>query len=1718
MKRLFNYIAIAVLLVALFSCKGGQKAPQTPPTDFAAYVSAFTGGIVTDDASVRVDLVQEVPESQRITEGLFALSPSVKGSVLWTSPNSVSFFPDDGALEVGKTYSVTFHLGKVLPAVDEKMKDFNFGFTVGGESVKGAEKANPESKEEKGFRVVSAVNNPGNSPYVELLFSSEPVNATVKGMIEMEGVSNYYTELREGTVLVHYEGARDKVSLKVSSGVKDALGNALGSDFVREFVKDEEAPAVHLLSHGSILPESGNLILPFRAVNLSAVEVRIVKIYASNVLMFLQDNDLGENSSLRRAGRLVFHSDIPLDRSKDLHRWNNFSIDLSKLLHSEPGAIYSVRLSFRQDQSLYGGKDPGPSMVSSSFGKPSAEDEKVWDKANAYYWDNDYDWENYDYNEKDDPTKPSYYMDSDRFPYVQILPSDLGLIAKYAGSDELWVGANDLVSAKPVDGVQLDVYDFQLQKIASARTGSDGMVGIKVGRRPFVVVGTWGKSITYLKVSDGNEISLSRYDVGGETINKGLKACIYGERGVWRPGDTIHLTAIVDSKDGSLPDGHPATLEVYTPEGKFFSRHLGQSLGGFYSFDIPTSADAPTGFWDAYLKVGGSSFYKTLNVETIKPNRLKIDADYGSSPLIAGSVKKIKIASSWLTGSPASGLKAGGRMTLRYGTTTFKGFEKYRFTPPQTGFRTSESDLFKTTLSPSGEAEVSFTVPSASNAPGMLRATIVTSVEEEGGDESFVTSTVPFSPYSAYVGIKVPEGDYLETDKTHKFNIAVVDPDGKRISGHKLEYRIFKTGWYWWWESGVSSIDSYVSGSSVRKISEGTLVSQSSDVQCQLKVDYPEWGRYVIVVRDSESGHVSGAAFTVDWPEYRGRADRRDPENLTMLTFSTDKPSYRVGEKATVYIPAAPGGQALVSLENASGVISSSWVSAGSEDRPWSFTVTEEMAPNFYVHLTLVQPYGNVSNDLPLRLYGVQRVLVENPQSHLDPQISMPSAIHPEEEFSVTVSEKSGRPMTYTLAIVDEGLLDITAFKTPDPWKAMNSVEALGVRTWDMYDEVMGAAAGRFSTIAAIGGDQDNIVSARKDNRFNPVVWYLKPQTLGKGGKAVHKVTLPMYVGSVRVMLIAAGENAFGSAEKTVPVTAPLMVLSSLPRRVAPGEEFTLPVNVFATEKGVKEAVVSVKAGGPLKLVGESKGTASFKNGSDDIVRFALKAESEGTATIEVKASGAGHSASETLTLEVVNPNPIRTIVTRTELSSGKGTTHKAEGEKSYVQLSSFPSFDALSLYKDMVSYPYDCTEQLAARGLAILHLLPMLNEGEAAGAGTVIDGIIKMLYSRQNSDGGFSLWGRSASDSWVSSMAGQFLTEASGAGYKVDGGVLSAWKRYQQKLSGAYRIAGSSVLSHMDEAYRLYSLAVAGAPSTSAMNRLREEGNIGYRASWMLASAYALSGKSKVAETIISSVGRDFEDYDSYNMTYGTSFRDRMVALEALALTGNLAEAVPIAANAAEKKSFSTQEAAFAAIAFDRLRSLTGPSGIDASVSGEAVKVSSSSVSVPVKGEVKVVNNAEGKLFAAFTDLIRDPAGTAVPAWSSSLELSVRYLGSDGRPVNVKSLHQGDTFFAEATVTNPSKVSPKHNLVLSMPIPSGWEILNDRLTGGVDEGYDHTDIRDDRCNWFFDLESGKSRRFTLKLRAAYEGTYFLPSVSCNAMYDREITAGTASSTVSVVR
>ena len=1692
---------LATLAGALFfgSC-GHKKAVEPSADEFANYIKAYTGGIVTEDAVIRVELAEDA--QGQVSDGLFSFKPSVKGSVKWDGAGSVCFVPDAGALKVGQTYVVSFSLGKLIPGAPDK---FPFGITVKGKNEAASDDvAEPDNG--KAFRVVKASLK---DACIEVQMSEAPANADVKGLVELEGAVRSYVQVQENVIKVHFEGRKGDLKLTLDKGLKGTGGTDLGSDFVRIFPEKEEAPAVTLSFKGNILPDKQNLMLPFKAVNLSAVEVRVVKIYEKNILMFLQDNNLGGENDLRRSGRLVYRGDIPLDATKDLHQWNEHCIDLGALFRQEPGAIYRIRLSFRQDQSLYGGKEP---MLSyKPAGKPSAADEKEWDKPNPYYWDNFYDWEQYKWSEADDPSKPSYYMESRRFPAVQLLASDLGLMAEYAGGRQIWIAATDLISAKPVSDAKLEVYDYQLQSIARGKTDGNGLASLTldVDHKPFAVVAKAGGSTAYLKVTGGNERSTSRFDVGGETLEQGIKAYIYGERGVWRPGDTLHVTAIVSDRGKNLPEGHPATLEVYTPSGQFYSKYTRRGTDGFFSFDVPTKADDPTGYWNSYLKIGGSSFHKTLHVETIKPNRLKITTSY-PSVMEAGKTVSIHAGAAWLTGGVAGNLPARAQITLRKAPgAPFKGFEKYVFNQPSTSFDSQELDLFKERLDASGNLSTRVQLPAAKNASGMLQAFVITTVQEPGGDESFTTETIPYSPYTSYVGVRVPAGDYLETDKDHVFNLAVVDPAGKRISGHRVEYAVFKTGWSWWWDNAGGSLDAYVHGSSITKVQSGELSVGNRDAEFTFRVDYPDWGRYLVIARDKTSGHISGTSFTVDWPEFRGRADRRDPEALTMLTLSTDKVSYAVGEKATIFIPAAEGGQALVSLENAGGVIAREWVQTSSKDTPWSFTVTPEMAPNIYAQVTLIQPYGKTSNDLPIRLYGVQRIKVDNPASHLEPVVSMPEVIHPEESFTIKVSERNGKPMTYTLAIVDEGLLDLTAFKTPDPWNRMYKDEALMVNTWDLYDQVVGAFGGKLTPIAAIGGDEDAVRNARKDNRFNPVVLFNGPKTLSKGTDVV-KLRLPMYVGSVRVMVVAGHDGAFGNAEKTVPVQNPLMLVTTLPRVLGCGEQVSAAVNIFAMEDGLTDASVTVEADGPLS--GGGTKTVKFSGKGDQLLQFPLKAsDAEGVSQIKVKATSKSYKAYETIALEVRNPNPEVTALERFSLE--KGESRQVSG--SSLQLSSFPAADVRRLYVEMRDYPYDCAEQLSSRGLTMLHLLPLLPASDAAEARTIIPSIISALYSRQQSDGGFAYWSGGKSDTWVSSMAGQFLYEASKEGFEVNAGVLKSWKSYQQKMSQVFRVAGNNFFSNLDEAYRLYTMAVAGSANLAGMNRLKEASKIGTQASWMLSSAYALSGKSSLASGILDGLNREFPEYEPYNITYGTALRDRYIAMDALVLNNRVADALALASDISSH-NMSSQESAFAAIALHHLYKKIDNQSIQAKVASKDVTSAASMVVVPLSGTSSVQNLSDGILYGTVLSVSREGNKTAV---SNSISLDVSYTDENGSGINPSNLKQGTRFTATIKVKGDA-VRDHKNLALSFPIASGWEIVNERLQSGAgaDGGYDHKDIRDDRVNWFFALPAGRSKTFTVKLRAAYEGSYVMPAVVCDAMYVPTVNAATASGKATVSR
>ena len=1859
---------LIMMTVGLYSCTRTQK-DIIPSADYAPYVNAYTGGVISQNSTIRIELTHDQPMvdmNNELKSKPFSFSPSLKGKAYWVSNNTIEFVPEEGALKPGTLYEGTFRLGDFIE-VDKKLKEFNFSFRVQERNftlqleslpitatrpneinIKGEIRFSDVVKKEEVekmltasdgkksypvevtatdnhtrylfsirqipreaddypltitangnaagidrkqseevlipakdcFRFMSAerIDQPENG--IEIVFSA-PLSTTqdLKGLIEIPEISSSIFQISENRVFIYFEAnTQNKLTLNIHEGVKDCQGKALGTSHTISFSEVSLKPQVEMSTTAAILPDSKSLIIPFRAVNLYAVDLSVIRIFENNVLMFMQTNSLASANELRRSGRLVYKKTLWLakDASKDIHHWGDYSIDLAGLIHQEPGAIYRVILSFRQEYSAYpcgGGENQDMKFADSSTSDGltkvsgsvlSEEDEAIWNTPEAYYYYNGgtMDWSVYRWTERDNPCHPSYYMDSDRAAACNVFASNLGMIVKRNSLNKLWIAVSNILDTKPIGKAQVTAYNFQLQPIGKGETNGEGFVEITPNGVPFIIVAESDKQKAYVRVVDGEEQSVSRFDVGGKDIQKGLKGFIYGERGVWRPGDTLHISFILEDREKRIPDKHPVALEIYNPRGQFYTKMIStQGMNGFYTFDVPTQATDPTGLWNAYIKVGGTTFHKGLRIETIKPNRLKINL---ALPKVLQATDKnfyAPLTSTWLTGATASKLKAKVEMSLSKVNTQFKNYGQYIFNNPATDFTTIKTDIFDGTLDAEGKANVMLKVPTATEAPGMLNATFTTRVFEPGGDASIYTQTIPFSPFTSYVGINLnqPKGKYIETDKDHVFDIVTVNTQGQLVNSSNLEYKIYRIGWSWWWENSGESFGTYINNSSITPVASGNLQTRGGKASFKFRIDYPSWGRYLVYVKDKESGHATGGTVYVDWPEWRGRSSKTDPSGIKMLAFSLNKDSYEIGETATAIIPAAAGGRALVSIENGSTVLRQEWIEVSNGgDTKYTFKITPEMTPNVYLHISLLQPHAQTVNDLPIRMYGVVPVFVTNSQTVLQPQIQMPEVLRPETNFNVTVSEKTGKPMTYTLAIVDDGLLDLTNFKTPDPWNDFYSREALGIRTWDMYDNVLGASAGSYSSLFSTGGDATLKPADAKANRFKPVVKFIGPFYLGKGKSQTHTLKLPMYVGSVRAMVVAGQEGAYGNAEKTAFVRTPLMMLSTLPRVLSIQEEITVPVNIFAMENQVKNVTVSLQAsGGGVQIVGANQQSLKCSQPGDQLVFFTLKTGSKtGKATIHLTANGGGQQTKETIEIEVRNPNPIVTLRNSQWAEAGQSKelsynlSSSSANNQIKLEVSRIPSVDISRRFDFLYNYQHHCTEQLTSKALPLLFVgqFKTIDKIEAEKIKTNLQEAIRQIYGRQLPNGGFVYWpGNAVADEWISSYAGMFLTLAQEKGYAVHSNVLNKWKRFQRAAAQNWRMPQDASgwqqwQSELQQAFRLYTLALAGAPEYGAMNRMKEQAGLSIQAKWRLAATYALTGKMKPAEELVYNAETTVSPYSSMNQIYGSSDRDEAMILETLILMNRerdaLQQAKVVSKNLSQEEWFSTQSTAFALMAMGRLaEKLSGTLDFvwtwndkqQPAVKSAKAVFEKEIATTPKSGMIAVKNQGKGALSVDLitrTQLLND----TLPAISDNLRMDIRYANLNGTPISVNDIIQGTDFMAITSISNISGTSDYTNLALTHIIPSGWEIYNERMVApetesGAADGsgksvskYNYLDIRDDRVLTYFNLRRGETKVFTVRLQATYAGNFILPAVQCEAMYDVNVQARSKAGRTTVSR
>jgi hypothetical protein len=1583
---------------------------------------------------------------------------------------------------------------------------------------------------------------------------------------------------------------RGEVSVVVEPGIRGAGGERLAARATQSVRFANATPGVRFVGSGVILPGTGELTVPFEAINVRAVQVTAFEIYEANLGQLIQANGLDGESELGRVGRYLWRRTLDLPAPAQ-DAWGRYSIDLGDLFAKRPGSLMRLTLSIHRGHSTFP-CSPEEAALPVPPQRPLSDDEAFtavsssgWDYISEYFESSWQAWE-----QRENPCRDSYYVYSSlAHSSRSFLASNLGLLAKAGDDGQVHVTATDLRTAAPVANVALELLSYQHQSVGTARTNADGQATIQVSGRPFYMLARSGAERGVLKLSPGLALPTSHFDVGGEKIERGVTGTLYGERGVWRPGDDIHLTLAVDDRTGKLPDDHPASVELLSPRGQLVQTALHTTpVGGFYAFTLATDEDAPTGQWTARAKLGGLTFDSPLRIETVVPNRLKVDLDMGKAPLRGAVPLRGTLESAWLHGASASGLRADVTLSLRPQASRFGLYEDFAFDDPARELFPEPTTLFDGPLDANGRASFEQPAPAATSAPGVLTASLSTRVFEGGGGLSVERRERSFYPFDRYVGVKLPKGDsergMLLTDRLHTVQIASVSvaeragEPGDGEAGHakatpasvpRIEVMVYKLSWKWWWDKSRESLTQYASASYAEAIERETLSTTDGQGTFEFEIRAPAWGRYLLRACDLDGGHCTGQVFYIDWPGWAGDAQEDRGAGASVLSLESDKEAYTAGETARIKLPAFTDGRALLSIETGSRVHSQRWITPADAEKPVPVQLTADMAPNVYAHVTLLQPHAGKDNDRPLRLYGVLPITVNDPKARLTPIVETAEEWRPETPHTVTVRETAGRPMTYTLAVVDEGLLGLTGFRTPNLYDRFYRKEALGVRTWDLFDEVTGGYAAALTQRLALGGD-GYALSPRppsKPRRFPPVVEFRGPFALGPGEVGTHEITLPPYIGSVRAMVVAGGGRAYGSAEQSIPVRSPLMVLPTVPRTVRPGDELSIPIAVFTSADGPKRVTVAIEADPAYFVAGKAPVTLELPEPGDQIALVPLRVTDRlGFGELRFGARGPGHAADAKVQLEVRAPNPKATRVERYAIGPGESldvpvTPYGLTGTRSAsLEASSLGPIDLGGRLDYLIGYPHGCLEQVTSRAFPQLYLpdLVTLAPPELEKVQGYVRAAIERLRAFQLGDGGFAYWpGTRQAHEWASVYAAHFMIEASQRGYAVRPDVLA--DTLYGLESGARSFATGTEATSLTQAYRLMVLAIAQRPDVGAMNRLRESNALPTEARWLLASAYRYAGLADAARATVDAAGgvvldtvleriRRASSDEARHETFGSEVRSRAFALEALAAIDQRAQADALAkALAAELASdvpYTTHTAAWALASLGRFYGASAPGateafaieiGRDDTEARERISSARPLLRVPLEipdgGTTLRLRNPSDRPLSVQIVASGIPAAGEERAASDGLALDVVYTDAAGATIDPATLSQAQDAAVSLTVRNTSR-RRRPQLALTYATPSGWQIdpavTVDPATpttagNGIlepaepDAAIEYIDVRDDAVRTYFGLAAGASATFRIRINASFPGRYYLPGARVEDMYDPKVQASVTGRRVDVV-
>lgn len=1594
-----------------------------------------------------------------------------------------------------------------------------------------------------------------SNQHIEVHFT-DPIksNQLLDGLITVKGRVINRMNIVNNTVHVYFKYVEyGNYELKISPGIKNIANFPLKDSYIRKVFFAPLKPTVKIAEQGNILPPTGNWELPVSLVSASGFRLRILKVYEKNAHRFFQENggELNNQTGLENIGRIVLDTVFTINK-KDVFKTTTHSIILDNQIRKEKGALYKIFLSIPYEHNKYPCEER----------KKDEENDKIdqidFDKPYISYY---YDY--YDGYGSNNIGNRNYYDQaieylpnpcSDRYTNIihdqrLLICTDIGMVVKSEpNANRYFIYLSKITNSNPISGANVNFYNFQGKKIGSSTSNGSGFATINTKEVPYMARAKYNGQFTYLVLNDAKAISMSTFQVEGKNWGGNDKVFFYGDRDVWRPGDTVFLHSIIYNKTKALPKHLPINLTLYDPTNKLVKKWIVKTnSNGLYDCRFNTNMNDATGYWRIEMKLGGKIYFKDIRIETIRPNRLKIGMSFGDENIIKkNDPKEAPIEVKWMHGLPAKDLKTEVNMLQKSLQNPFgANYKNYSF--DDIG-KTYERELGMVKEGKTDENGVlDFTIPTDADKsyPSMMLFNFEIRAFEKGGAFSTDLKSIKYSPYTSYIGAKFPKGAtqnniYLKT--TEAIQLILLDQNGKAINGN-ISINISRMDYHWWYQFGSKGDYTALNNNIIKVDKSYKLNIPKAGTSISIKKE----GRFLVSFTDSKSGHsVSRIIYSYKNDYWSEGGD--EVAQLEVLPFLIDKDEYEVGDFLEFNLPAIPNGHYLITVESGGKIVYKESKRSSNNPTPVNIYIDEDMSPTAYVNVYFIHAWQNHFNDRPLRLFGIKPIKVYDSSTILNPEIQMVNEIRADKDFEISVSENNSKAMTYTLAVVDEGLLDITQFRTPDAWSYFFSKEGLTVKTWDIYRDIFQRFLGEYSSLLAVGGDGVNTIKpSAKAQRFKPAVKFLGPFELAPGEIKTHKLNIKDYVGSVRTMVVATNGKAFGHNQKTTPVKKPLMLYATLPRVLGPGETLKVPVTVFAMDDKVREVDVSIVTNNQIEIKGSATNHLSFiKNGEKDMFFTITIPEKIGIGKVTIEAKSGKFFAKETIDIDIRPSSPI--ISSTIEEIIAKNSTKNIKFEpigmkgtqKAKITLSRGLNFSFEPFINRLSNYPHGCLEQTVSSVFPQIFLYKMniLNdEAQKMSYRQKYAAAIQKLRYMQLPNGGFSYWaGGNTANSWGTSYALEFLIEAKKNGYTVPKDMLDKAINYQYKAVENWKIISNNSSRYYSgylartQAYGLYVLAKAGKPNYAAMNRLRLVPQLGTTSKWLLGHALFLVGEKNSADKIIKEASTNVDSYKELGGSFGSSIRDQAIILRILIERGEklkakrlLDELTPYF-NGKKNQYLTTQEISQSLISFaqfsNSLDKIEDELSYDLILSVDQkyndIKIKEKPKSYILKdkaienGSISISNNGASDLFASLSLSglpLRDESGEE----SQDLDMTIYYYQEDGTAINPNEIVKGTDFVVEYTIKHKGERMDYENMALSVIFPSGWEIINKRLYDAFsfDSGsdYDYQDIRDDRVYTYFNLPKGSKKVFRFKVNATYEGKYWSPAVFCEAMYDPSIRA-----------